>query len=142
MRRRTLALMMSGVLGAVLMTATTTQAATRVAESPQAPSCQITAWGHVVPVVCRDNAYVNADWTGDGIRDEVFFISPPNNYVYRISAGSNGPVRVSDGKAWAMVGTEKRPTGYHRVYAATAGGTVIYAQQEDSVWTPWFVYEP
>jgi hypothetical protein len=96
----------------------------------------------VVPVVCRTDAYLNADWTGDGVRDEVFFISPPNNYVYRISGSSNGPVRVSDGVAWTMLGTQIRESGYHRVYAATAGGTKIYAQQEGSTWTHWYVYVP
>ncbi|MGW0296676.1 hypothetical protein ACWDYK_08140 [Streptomyces anthocyanicus] len=144
MRMRRLALMMCGILAAALMTATTSQAATRAPAAPDSPGpCLITAWGYVVPVVCRTHAYLNADWTGDGIRDEVFFISPPNNYVYRISGSSNGPVRVSNGVAWTMVGTQIRDySGYHRVYAATAGGTVIYAQQEGSTWTPWYVYVP
>lgn len=143
MRMRKLALMMCGILGVVLMTTTTSQAATHTPASPDSPgACQITAWGHVVPVVCRTGAYLNADWTGDGVRDEVFFISPPNNYVYRISGSSNGPVRVSNGVAWTMVGTQIRASGYHRVYAATAGGTQIYAQQEGSTWTPWYRYVP
>jgi hypothetical protein len=134
--------MVCGILGVVLMTTTTSQAATHPPASPATGTCQITAWGHVVPVVCRTGAYVNADWTSDGIRDEVFFISPPNNYVYRISGGSNGPVRVSDGVAWTMVRAEVRASGTHRVYAATAGGTQIYAQEEGSVWTRWYPYVP
>jgi hypothetical protein len=140
---RKLALTVCGIAGAALMTATTSQAATASAVSPRSEApCLIEAWGHYVPVVCRDKAYLNADWTGDGIRDEVFFISPPNNYVYRISGTSNGPVRVSDGKAWTMVGTQIRTTGYHRVYAATAGGSVEYSQLENGTWTPWYPYVP
>jgi hypothetical protein len=93
-------------------------------------------------VVCRSNAYLNVDWTGDGIRDEVFAISPPNDYVYRISAASGGPVRVSNGVAYAMYRAEIRPSGIHRVYAVTAGSTVIYSQLEGGTWTPWYVYVP
>jgi hypothetical protein len=140
---RKLALTVCGIAGASLMTATTSQAATASAVSPRSDGgCKIEAWGHYVPVVCRDKAYMNADWTGDGIRDEVFFISPPNNYVYRISGDSNGPVRVSDGVAWTMAGAEIRASGYHRVYAATAGGSLKYAQLENGTWTSWYPYVP
>lgn len=143
MHMRKLALTMCGIVGAALMTATTSQAATGTAVSPRsAGGCKIEAWGHYVPVVCRDNAYLNADWTGDGIRDEVFFISPPNNYVYRISGSSNGPVRVSNGVAWTMVGTQIRASGFHRVYAASARGSVEYSQLENGAWTYWYPYVP
>ncbi|MFG2608481.1 hypothetical protein ACGFT2_33770 [Streptomyces sp. NPDC048514] len=86
--------------------------------------------------------WLNADWTGDGIRDEVFFVSPPNSYVYRISRASGGPVRVSNGVAHTMDKWEIRPSGIHRVYAVTAGSRRVYAQLESGGWTNWYPYVP
>ncbi|MFI9052034.1 hypothetical protein [Streptomyces sp. NPDC053427] len=139
MNSRTLAMLAVGVMGAIAMPAAPAQAA------PQSPSsdfkCRIEAFGHSVPVVCG-RKWVNADWDRDGIRDEVFFVSPPNSYVYRISGSSNGPVRVSNGAAYTMDTYEIRPTGKHRIYAVTAGSTRIYSQLDSGGWSAWEKYVP
>jgi hypothetical protein len=129
-----------GIMGATVMSAAPSQATPHSPPSAQAP-CQIEAFGHTVPVVCGSR-WVNADWSGDGVRDEVFFVSPPNSYVYRISGASNGPVRVSNGVAYTMDTYEIRPTGRHRVYAFTAGSTRIYSQSYGGAWADWEKYVP
>lgn len=139
----------AGVMGIFAMTMAPTQAAPRspasVAPSLNSPSsdapCRIEAFGHGVSVVCG-RKWVNADWNRDGIRDEVFFVSPPNSYVYRISAGSNGPVRVSNGAVYTMDTYEIRPSGQHRIYAVTAGSTRIYSQLQSGTWSAWVKYVP
>ena len=139
MNSHTLAMLAAGIMGAISVPATPSHAA------PQSPSselpCRIEAFGHSVPVVCG-RKWVNADWDHDGVRDEVFFVSPPNSYVYRISGSSNGPVRVSNGAAYTMDTYEIRPTGKHRIYAVTAGSTRIYSQLESGGCSAWEKYVP
>ena len=138
MNSRTLALAV-GVMGVIAMAAAPAQATT---QSPFSEiRCRIEAFGHSVPVVCGSK-WVNADWDRDGTRDEVFFVSPPNSYVYRISGSSNGPVRVSNGAAYTMDTYEIRPTGKHRIYAVTAGSTRIYSQLGSGGWSAWEKYVP
>ncbi|MFF9352436.1 hypothetical protein [Streptomyces sp. NPDC014734] len=141
MQFRKLAMVAAGIMGTAVMSAAPSQATPRSPSSQQALACQIEAFGHMLPVVCGSKP-LNADWNKDGSRDEVFFISPPNSYVYRISRASNGPVRVSNGVAHAMDTYEIRPSGLHRVYAVTAGSTRIYSQLEGGSWTRWEKYVP
>ncbi|GAB3889921.1 hypothetical protein GCM10029964_060500 [Kibdelosporangium lantanae] len=135
-----------GVMTIVAIICTTTMAASPVRAVPSSPdgveTCSLVAWGHDLPIVCGSN-YLNADWNGDKIRDEVFFVSRPNFYIYRISAASNGPVRVSNGVATTMDTYEIRPSGAHRIYALTAGGRRYYSQSTDFVtWSGWEPYVP
>jgi hypothetical protein len=121
---------------------TPAQGAPRSSSSPSSPeACAIEAFGHTVVITCGSN-YLNCDWNGDRIRDEVFFVSPPNSYVYRVSRSSNGPVGVSNGKAQTMVRCEIRPTGARRVYAATTSGRVYYSQNTGGEWGDWHAYVP
>ncbi|MFH8218367.1 hypothetical protein ACH4C2_04130 [Streptomyces sp. NPDC018057] len=104
-------------------------------------ACYLTAFGHALPYVCGSRT-LSPDWDHDGQRDEVFAVSPPNNYIYRVSAGSNGPVRVGNGRAATMSDWEIRPSMQRRVYAVTATNHVYYSYYGAGGWSDWYPYVP
>ncbi|AOP48066.1 hypothetical protein [Streptomyces lydicus] len=134
MNLRKAAVAAAGVLGMAVPAAVPAQAA------PASPSaCQVVAFGHTLPIACGSNTLA-ADWNGDHRTDEVFAATLPNHYIYRLSATSNGPVRVSNGRADSMLKWEIRPSGQRRVYAVTATQHVYYSYYGSSGWSEWYLY--
>ncbi|MFI0787506.1 hypothetical protein ACH4Q6_18150 [Streptomyces lydicus] len=134
MNLRKAAVAVAGVLGVAGPAAVPARAA------PALPSaCQVVAFGHTLPIACGSNTLA-ADWNGDHRTDEVFAATLPNHYIYRLSATSNGPVRVSNGRADSMLKWEIRPSGQRRVYAVTATQHVYYSYYGPSGWSEWYLY--
>ncbi|MFF8371796.1 hypothetical protein ACF05W_23515 [Streptomyces lydicus] len=134
MNLRKAAVVAAGVVGMAAATAVPVHAA------PASPSaCQVAAFGYTLPIACGSNTLA-ADWNGDHRTEEVFAATLPNHYVYRISATSNGPVRVSNGRAVSMQKYEIRPSGQRRIYAVTATQHVYYSYYGSSGWSEWYLY--
>lgn len=119
------------VLGAVVGTA---------APAGAAPQCNFTAFGITHSYRCGSTV-LSADWNSDGQRDEVFWINDLDYRIMRATRGNAGE-NVSGGKAYTMLRTEVRPTGAHRVYAATASSRQYYSQNDGGGWSPWYPYTP
>lgn len=116
------------VLGAVVGTA-----------APANAACAFTAFGNTQIIRCGSRV-LSVDWDNDRSRDEVFWIDSDTRIMHM---GSNiSPANVSGGKAYTMLRAEVRPTGAHRVYAATAGSRQYYSQNDGGGWSPWYPYTP
>lgn len=120
-------------LGAVVGTAAPASA------EPATGSCTFTAFNNTQAYRCGSHV-LSVNWYGDRNRDEVFWIAPDTRIMHMGSGIS--PANVSGGKAYTMLRAEVRPTGAHRVYAATAGSRQYYSQNDGGGWSPWYPYTP